>query len=59
MYLFSRKLFNNKRRMLRNLGAGGCWLMPVIRAIYAAEFGRITVQDQPWQVVHETPSPPK
>jgi hypothetical protein len=33
------------------------WLTPVIVDIWEAEIGRITVQDQPRQIVPKTPSP--
>jgi hypothetical protein len=32
------------------------WLRPVILAFWQAEIRRITVQGQPEQIVHETPS---
>jgi hypothetical protein len=34
--------------------AGHRWLMPVILTIQEAEIRRITVLNQPWQIVHET-----
>jgi hypothetical protein len=33
------------------------WLMPVIPVTWEAEIGRIEVQGDPRQMVHETPSP--
>jgi hypothetical protein len=33
------------------------WLMPIILAIREAGIGRITVQGQPRQIIHKTPSP--
>jgi hypothetical protein len=32
------------------------WLMPVVSATWEAEIGRIDIQDQPGQIVLETPS---
>jgi hypothetical protein len=33
------------------------WLTPIILTTWEAEVGEVEIQDQPWQIVHETPSP--
>jgi hypothetical protein len=37
--------------------AGLQWLTPIILVTWETEIRRIEVQDQPGQIVHETPSP--
>jgi hypothetical protein len=51
------RLKKTKTTLFKKIYAQHQWLMPIILTPEEGEIRRITVQGQPGQIVHETPSP--